>query len=208
MEISFTYTQQGSPMENGISLILRKQDKKAEARICVVSLPLSEENQGLKILKGMKSQVVPVGYWPNSKKVRRQLMFGITDKEIPERVEVIEGEEEGEYEGPEIFLKVIKEKKTGIVLMEEDEIEIRYKGKKIGIRIGLIHKGELHWWEWVRMQELWRGSVCKGILAGGFIEVERTTDEEIDAESVFEMIHQQKYHNHNCLRGCMDIAAV
>jgi hypothetical protein len=188
-------------MYNKNSLVLKRQDKKSGVKICVVSLPLRKDTQELKKFKGIETQTVPVGFWPENKLIRRQLMFGISEKDVPQEVEVVEGEDKGEYRGPDIDLRVIKEKKTGIVFLEEDEIEIRYRNKKIGIRIGLIHKGDIHWWEWIRVQELWSGPVCKGILAGGFIEVERTTDEDLKGESVRDMIHQRRYHNHNWLRG-------
>ncbi len=184
-----------------IKPILKSPEKKEGVKICFVSLPVGKEDQDLKKMKGMKSQSVGVGRWPDTGEIRRQLIFGMTEGEIPEEVEVVEGEEEGEYTGPEIGMKVIREKKTGIVLLEEDEIEISYRGKKIGLRIGLIHKGEIHWWEWVRIQELWSGPVCKGILAGGFIEVDRITDEDIKEETIFDAIHHSRYHNHNWLRG-------
>ncbi|MCM8814386.1 MAG: hypothetical protein NC931_00150 [Candidatus Omnitrophica bacterium] len=188
-------------MGKDVSIVLGRQDKKAGVKISVVSLPLREKDQGLRKIKGIKTQVVPVGYWPETSKVRRQLMFGMSQQEIPEKVEVVEGEDEGEYKGPQVEIKVIKERKTGIVLLEEDEIEIGYEGKKIGIRMGLVHKGEIHWWEWVRMEKMWSGPVCEGIIAGGFIEVDRLSDEDLKEEDIWEAIHKKRYHNHNWLRA-------
>ncbi|MCM8817699.1 MAG: hypothetical protein NC913_09375, partial [Candidatus Omnitrophica bacterium] len=187
-------------MGDGIRLRLTNPEAGSGARICVVSLPLRKRDQCLKKMKGIKTQAVVVGYWPETGKVRRQLMFGMGE-EIPEEVEVVEGEDTGQYCGPEAGIKVIKEKKTGIVLMEEDELEVRYHDKRVGIRIGLIHKGQIHWWEWVKIQQLWSGPVCQGIIAGGFIEVERTTDEEIAQAREKNRVYGIYTHNHNWLRG-------
>ncbi|MCX7705137.1 MAG: hypothetical protein N2115_02620, partial [bacterium] len=80
-------------MKEEISLRLRNSEGKTGIRNCVVSLPLRRQDQNLKKLKGIKTQAVAVGYWPESEEVRRQLMFGIG--EIAEEVEVVNGQDTG-----------------------------------------------------------------------------------------------------------------
>jgi len=186
-------------------LTLSNRRPNDKARIAMVSLPVAADGEAPMSLGRMATQVQPVAWWPQSVagcpgKVRRQLMFGLSDGPIPDEVPVAgQSTASGAYAGPLVACHIVRKINTGITLYEVNQADITYGGKTIGLRMGLRHAGEYKWWEWVRVEELWSGPVCKAVRMAGFIEVEHFDDAylaTLDGE-----IHSKALHLHNWLRG-------
>ena len=176
-----------------------------EARVAAVSLPVPLGSDAPGALGDLPTQVQPVGWWPRSaagKKgvARRQLMFALSEAPLPAELRVTPPPPgQPAYCGPETSCRVLSKKNTGIVLSEVDEAVITFGGRTLGLRMGLRHAGENKWWEWVRIEELWSGPLCKAVRIGGFIEVEHFGDEYL-ATLEHEM-QSKALHYHNWLRG-------
>ncbi len=67
------------------------------------------------------------------------------------------------------------------------------------MRLGLIHGNEYHWWEWVRLEKLWSGPLCRAFRAGGFIPVELFDDDYLDGYKGLK--ESPSAHMHNWLFG-------
>lgn len=178
-----------------------------DSRIAMISLPVPLGITPPAALGDLPTQAQPVGWWPpsvagKSEVVRRQLMFAMADNELPASVAVGGAATETPDSlpaTPEAQCRIITKKNTGIILTEVNEVVISFGEKELGLRLGLRHGGENHWWEWVRIEELWSGPLCRAIRIGGFIEVEPSNDE------MFLDLKEQKQirsvHQHNWLRG-------
>ena len=175
------------------------------ARIAMVSLPVPLDVEPPTRLGDLPTQTQPVGWWPESvagqrEVVRRQLMFATSEQELPGDLSVVWGDEtSGTYSGPEMRCRIVSKKNTGVELTEVNEAEITFGDKTIGLRMGLRHAGELKWWEWVRLEELWSGPLCKAVRLGGFIEVEHFGDDYY--KTIDRLTHAKNVHYHNWLRG-------
>lgn len=171
----------------------------------MVSLPVPLGCLQPNLLGDHPTQVQPVAWWPESvsgKKgvVRRQLMFVVSEGLLPEEFSVTEGEPVGkDFKGPEASVRIVSKKNTGILLSEVNEVAFTFGEKNLGLRLGLQHGGEYHWWEWVRVEELWAGPVCKAVRIGGFIEVEHFGDESLTEGASF--LQHKALHWHNWLFG-------
>ena len=160
----------------------------AAARIAMVSLPapLPESDAAPMppaALGDLVTQVQPVGWWPKSMAgrrgaPRRQLMYALCDGELPQTLQVgLQAGPGGEYSGPQVSCRIISKKNVGVELTEVNEAVFEFGGRSIGLRLGVRHANEHHWWEWIRIEELWSGPVCKAVRIGGYIEVEHFGDE-------------------------------
>jgi len=189
-------------------LVLSNPRSSEASRLCMISLPLAPGTQAGH-LEGIRTQAQTIARWPSSAAgrpglPRRQLIFGLANSCIPEKIRLVQGRKiDNRYSGPDASLKIVREKKTGITFYEEDEVVFSMGKKQLGLRIGLIHEGEYHWWEWLRIEELWSGPVCKAIRIGGFIARHRTTEEELKEINLFTRpaaLHKL-LHVHDWLRG-------
>ena len=171
----------------------------------MVSLPVPLGSPALTALSDLPTQVQPVGWWPESVAgardvVRRQLMFAISGAELPASFPVGPAPSaSAPYAGPEMTCRVVSKKNVGVELSEVNEVDISFGGQSIGLRAGLRHGGECHWWEWVRIEELWSGPLCKAVRAAGFIEVQHFGDETY--RELKSMAAAPNMHVHNWLRG-------
>jgi len=175
------------------------------ARIAMVSLPVPPGATGMATIGHLPTQVQPVGWWPASVTgrkgaVRRQLMFALSEEPIPAELPLVRRRPaEGPFAGPEVSCRIVSKKNTGVVLSEVNEACIRFGSETLGLRMGLRHAGELKWWEWVRIEELWSGPLCKAVRMGGFIEVEHFGDDYL--ATLENEIQSRALHYHNWLRG-------
>ena len=180
-------------------------DPGGAARIAMVSLPvpLSSSRGGRppSCLGDLPTQVQPVGWWPPSVAgrrdvVRRQLMFAVSDKALPDSLGVSSGAAAaGSYGGPDVNCRVVEKKNTGYELAEINEARFTGAGKSIGLRMGLIHGGEYHWWQWVRVETLWSGPICRAVRMAGYIEVEHFGDARYDPLNYITKAENLHYHN-------------
>jgi len=127
-------------------------------------------------------------------------MFALSDRRIPKRLPVTRARRaRAEYAGPQVECRTIKKKNVGIVLSEVNEAVFTFRGKSFGLRMGHQHAGEYKWWEWLRVEELWSGHLCKAVRMAGFIEVEHFGDEYL--ATLENEIQSKALHYHNWLRG-------
>jgi len=186
-----------------LKLVNARPDR--SSRIAMVSLPVPLGSPLLTALGDLPTQVQPVGWWPESVAgkrdvVRRQLMLALSGGELPDSVSVLSGPTpSGAYSGPEMSCHIISKENTGVELSEVNEAQITFRGNAIGLQLGLRHAGEYHWWQWVRVQELWSGPLCKAVRAAGFIEVQHFGDETYRGLSSVAVA--PNLHVHNWLRG-------
>ena len=178
----------------------------ADARVAMVSLPLPLGAPGYSALGEFPTQTQPLAAWPESvagarEVPRRQLMFVVSADTLPAELSV-SGRDQSlpEYAGPELSCRVLRKKNTGIVLLEENEAELRFGDRTLGLRMGLVHGGETHWWEWLRVEELWSGPLCKAVRVAGCAEVERVDDSRFDGLAhPGEAIGTKIFHRQNWL---------
>ena len=181
-----------------------------EARVGMISLPVPLGWTPPQGLGGLPTQVQPVGVWPESVsgergRVRRQLMYVVSDTELPSELAVGQQSNcQGDYTGPEVGVRILSKKNVGIELSEVNEAVFSFGSKELGLRMGLKHGGQTKWWEWIRIEELWRGPLCKAVRIGGAIEVEHFGDEY--CATLKNMVESKGVHYHNWLRG--DVYAV
>lgn len=187
-------------------VLLQNPSADPQSRVCMVSVPVQLGQRAYTGLGDVPTQVQPVGWWPEELAkqagvVRRQLMFGVSPGALPEVLALSADDTPpaGEWHGPELECRILSKKNTGLVLSEVNEAVFRFGGKLFGLRLGLIHGGEMHWWEWVRIETLWSGPLCTAFRMGGFIEVESTSDE--DYAGVDKPVTSPALHLHNWLRG-------
>ena len=171
----------------------------------MVSLPVPLGARAPGRLGELPTQVQPTAWWPPSvagrkDAVRRQLMFAISSRPIPRKLPVGRAKPpRQEYAGPEVECRILKKKNVGNVLSEVNEAVFTFRGKSFGLRMGLQHGGQYRWWEWVRIEELWSGPLCKAVRIGGFIPVEYFGDEYL--ATLQNEMQSKALHYHNWLRG-------
>jgi hypothetical protein len=94
---------------------------------------------------------------------------------------MVKSSDQAGWTGPSWEVKTLAEKKTGVCMNEVNELVLRHDGREIGLRMGLKldQKPGLRWWEFVTVEELWSGPVCKAIRAAGYLGVVDIDDENI-----------------------------
>ena len=182
----------------------------SQARVGMISLPVPLAWTAPQSLGGLPTQVQPVGVWPESvsgekEMVRRQLMYVVSDAALPDELEV--GDHSNcptAYAGPEVSCRVLSKKNVGIEFTEVNEAVFSFASKELSLRLGLKHAGQTRWWEWIRIEELWSGPLCKAVRIGGAVEVEHFGDEY--CATLKGQLDSKAVHYHNWLRG--DVYAV
>jgi hypothetical protein len=197
------------------------------AQVAMASVPVPQEEHAVVTFDGVPSQAVPVAWYPGPDgpaEPRRLLLFGLSDEPLPaelglriaEPVPVTPGgyaqpvrgasgatvDGAGtEWGGPRWELTIIDQKKTGLVMRETNELVLTHDMRELGLRMGVRLEGEpgLRWWEFVQVEELWAGPVCRAIRAAGYIGIEEITDEEwCNAERYN---YGEWFHKHNWLHA-------
>ncbi len=193
---------------------LKALDHDATARILMASVPLPRDTDAAIAFAGMRSQAVPLAYYPGSDgpgAPRQVLLLGIRDGLAPSRATLATGgvlvphapgppvSPTDEWQGPRLDVEIVSRKKTGLVMREVNELSVAANGREIGLRMGLRHENAWRWWQFVRLEQLWAGPVCRAYRAAGYIGVE-----EVDDEFFVEAIKTNTghwLHRHNWLLG-------
>lgn len=194
------------------------------ASVAIASVPVPRDENAVVILDGVPSQAVPVAWHPGPGAPKRLLLFGVSAEPLPDELGLRAGEavqvtpggyaqaERGasggkvdgasaEWPGPRWALTILDEKKTGLVMRETNELVFTHDGRELGLRMGIQLDGEpgLRWWEFVQVEELWSGPVCRAIRAAGYIGIVDITDEEWTSAEKYNF--GPWFHKHNWLHA-------
>jgi len=173
----------------------------ADAQARRVSLPLLGGMTASPVYADLPTQVQPVGYWPGvdgRRDPRRVLLFACGASS--EQVAFKQGQPDlGVYRGPEAALSVIDKRYETLLPWEVGELALSQDSATLGLRVGLMVDGSCHWWQWVTMEVLDEGPVCRTVRAAGTIPVywERHESQEAklaaDNGAIYPWLHK---HNH------------
>lgn len=195
------------------------------AQVAIASVPVPQDEHAVVTFAGMPSQAVPIAWYPGENGPdlpKRLLVLGTSEQTLPGEIGLQVGEAvavtpggyaqpyrgasggtamSGEWPGPRWQVTILEEKKTGLVMRETNELVLTHHGREIGLRMGIQLDGEpgLRWWEFVQVEELWAGPVCRAIRAGGFIGIEEITDEEWTNPTRYN--YGEWFHKHNWLHA-------
>jgi len=167
-----------------------------------LSLPLPRGLSSGIGFAGQQTQCEPVAFWSDGGvpgAPRRELLLATTDG-APESV-AVEAQTHGGSPCPEpsATLTVI-ERDTGTPLSHEvNEMVLGRGGKELGIRVGLLTDEGIHWWQWVRIEELSVGPVCRSVRAMGAVPVHFETEADIPESGGYAAYPW--LHKHNHVRG-------
>jgi len=157
-------------------LELSNPEKNAEARVAMVSVPVPMNAKLPADLQGLATQTVDVAWWPDSrsggKRVpRRRLMFAMAKGELPEQVRFGKPGKAPGASPVKVAVTTLQRDDRQLFPHCVNELTLSNGKRTLGVRVGLRWKGELHWWEWVRLEKLWSGPVVTAYRAAGCIEV-------------------------------------
>jgi len=176
------------------------------AQVCRVSLPLPRSLCEPLVFTDRPTQVQPVGYWPadNVGRRPRRMMLYTCGAALPQ-LDLTKGKVAvGDYDGPIATVQVIDKRYESILPWEVNELAFSHKAGSLGIRVGLKIGDGYHWWQWVTMEVLDEGPVCRTIRAQGAIPVHWERQESPEARQAAAKKGWAVYpwlHKHNHVRG-------
>jgi len=174
-----------------------------DAEVAIASVPLPREDHSLVEFDAIRSQAVPIAWYAGDDGPglpRRVLLLGIGDRPLQETIglrRATSHEGGAPQPGPAWELRTVHKKKTGIEMREVNELLFRYTGRELALRMGIRLADRTRWWEWVQVEELWAGPVCRAIRAGGYIGVL-----ELPEDQLFDPVKYNSgplFHKHNWL---------
>jgi len=189
-----------------VSLLrLQNSEPNPESRITAVSLPIPMNAELPAGLAGLATQSVNVGWWPDSRSggrqvPRRRLVYGISDKELP--AEVALGKPaavRAKSPAIQVSIPIVLKDHVSMLPHEVGEMQFTCGKKKFGLRLGVRWKEELHWWEWLRLEQVFSGPVVTAYRVGGFIEVYPLKYEDIYPDNDASAKRSSWLHRHNWL---------
>ena len=69
-------------------------------------------------------------------------------------------------------IRIVDENLTCLLPYQVGEVVFRWKNHSLGLRLGIRWRDEFHWWQWLRIEELWSGPLVKAVRSG---QLEATT---------------------------------
>lgn len=159
-------------------LRLRNPEPDPDSRIAMVSLPVPMNAAVPPGIAGLATQSVDIGWWPDSRSggkrvARRRLVFGLGDGPLAKefRLGLPAGSRSRLRSAIEVSAPVVQRDHENMLPHEVGEMQFVCGTKRLGLRLGVRWKNELHWWEWLRMEQIWSGPVVNAYRVGGLIEV-------------------------------------
>lgn len=173
------------------------------ARALCLSLPLPQGEGEAVAFRGPSTQQQPLGQWPaleGSPGGPRRLLLTACSSSAPDEIELVRQEAPaGEFSGPDAHVAVLEESPDPVSPHEIGELVLSVPGSEMGLRVGLQTEEGLHWWQWVRLEVLESGPVCRTIRAQGAIPVHIDKPEDEPAEGM--PFTHPSAHRHNHVRG-------
>ena len=164
-----------------------------------LSLPVPRGRCGHYSLAGNPTQHEAVGFREDhdgGSSIRRAILLG-TAPGAPEQLTVRGGDcPSGPFTGPEAELRVVEQRSDIALVYEIDELVLRMADRWIGIRIGLLTDEGLHWWQWVRLETIAEGPICRSYRAMGAAPVHFETDADIPEPRQYARYPWLHRHNH------------
>lgn len=186
-------------------LRLLNAEPNPQSRIAVASVPIPKQGKVPTGFAGIPSQSVDVAWWPDSmsgrkRAPRRRLMFAVTDGYLPNQFELGRPSRPSKHlRQVKVTKRVVNENLATWLPYQTSELKFQWKNRSLGIRVGIRWKNELHWWQWLRVEEVWSGPLVKAVRAGGFIEVDPATEKEFKTKRGF--FGSTRLHRHDWLFG-------
>jgi len=182
-------------------LKLTALDPGRDAHVAVASLPLPAEQSTPPGFSGLVTQAAPVAWYPGAAgpgQPRRVLLLAASKAALPDTIGLTADCACGQaWTGPLWDVAVVSSKKTGLMMSEVNELVLSHNGRRLGLRLGVQLADRTRWWEWLQVEELWSGPVCKAIRAAGYVGIVEVTEEEWCDPDRYN--HGEWYHKHNWL---------
>jgi hypothetical protein len=176
----------------------------ANAQARRLSLPLLRGMSSSPVYADLATQIQPVGHWPQvdgRRDPRRVLLFacGSSGSQVAFRP----GQPaRGAYQGPKAKLTTLDKRYETLIPWEVDELVLSQDNATLGLRMGLMVSGSCHWWQWVTMEVVDDGPVCRTIRAAGTIPVYWERHESPEAKlAATNRAEYPWFHKHNHVRG-------
>lgn len=170
-------------------LTLTRLNPWAPAQAALVSLPVPPR-AGHVAIAGLTSHAQPLAWWPEhlagpegAGHPRRLLLAVSAEQELPAEARPVLAAPSAQdrWSGPTWETRVLDHNYRGTINWETGELVVRYGGREIGLRLGLLRTdGEPMWWEWLRVEEMWSGPSCRAIRVGGYASAMRLTEDHPD----------------------------
>ncbi len=177
----------------------------ANAQTRRLSLPLLRGmTHDAPVYADLPTQVQPVGYWPEvngRRDPRRVLLFACGTSS--EQLAFKRGKPSiGVFQGPKAALTVLDKRYETLLPWEVGELVLSQGDATLGLRMGLMVNGSCHWWQWVTMEVLDDGPVCRTIRAAGTIPIYWERHESQEAKRATDSAAGYPWlHKHNHIRG-------
>lgn len=187
-----------------ISLLsLTNPERDAASRIVTASLPLPKSGELPAGIAGIATQTQDIAWWPDSQSgskraPRRRLIFGVSGKRLPRQFRL--GAPAARPRGlaaVDARVKIVDEDLTCLLPYQIGEVLFRWRTHSLAVRLGIRWRNELHWWQWLRLEELWSGPLVKAVRIGGFIEVDPALEREFQDNRSF--YGTPRLHRHDWL---------
>ncbi len=177
--------------------------EKAQARR--LSLPLLRGTPEPLVWSDSPTQAKAVGFWPgeSAQRVPRRVILtscapGTTETTLSKGLLA-----RGDFPGPRAELRVIDKRYNSTIPWETGELVLSNNAGSLALRVGLkLDNGTIHWWQWVTMETLEDGPVCRVIRAKGAIPVHWERQESPESEEAKRTGKLYPWlHKHNHVRG-------
>ena len=166
-----------------------------------LSLPIPRGMKGHFGFAGIPTQNEPVGFWSAGDAPgppRRVLLLAAGN--APERVGVRRAQPPpSRVSGPTAELAVVEQRYDIALAYEINEVILRMEDRGLGVRIGLLTDEGVHWWQWVRLETLSEGPICRTVRAMGAVPVHFESEKDIPNPP--DMYRYPWLHRHNHVRG-------
>lgn len=173
-----------------------------------VSLPVQRGMEDY-VFADAATQITPLAWWPTAAKSepqrygpRRVMLTAIGAAD--DQIDAVEGKRaDGSWHGPMATVEVIDQRLNTHLPWEVNEIRFKQADATLGIRIGLLAGERINWWQWVRLEAIDDGPVCRIYRAKGAIPVvrEQTDSDEAKRAATQPGEHYLWLHHHNHVRG-------
>lgn len=197
----------GSDETTNSKIHLQRVAGSASAKARRLSLPFPRGTTEALVWEGWPTQVQPVGYWPEKdghRAVRRAILLACG--ETAEKPALARGKAaRGEFRGPKAEVRILDKRYESMMPWEVNELVLKNGSDTLGLRVGLkLEQGGYHWWQWVRMEIIEDGPVCRTIRVKGAIPVYWERHESAEAKETTRTGGWATYpwlHKHNSIQG-------
>lgn len=173
-----------------------------DARVHRLSLSLPRRMAEMPVWAGMPTQHAALGRRPGGDAVpRRVLLFGCG--EISKAAALTQGRAAcGGFTGPGATVRVLDKRYASAMPWEVNELVLGSDAGELGLRVGLKVGDDCRWWQWVRLETIDDGPVCRTIRAKGAIPVYWERPESPEAQEAGQGWAAYPWlHKHNHVRG-------